>query len=101
MSRIQKGIAFLKRTNSENLMEKLNSLIIKPPTRPWINGILKELDAHIVNRRLVDEKRLDSCSFQIVDEFFNNFSDFIKSFKKFLIYWADETMVDPLPRKVM
>ena len=51
MNRIQKGIAFLKRTNSENLMEKLNSLIIKPPTRPWINGILKELDAHIVNRR--------------------------------------------------
>lgn len=99
MNRIQKGIAFLKRTNSENLMEKLNSLIIKPPTRPWINGILKELDAHIVNRRLVDEKRLDSCSFQIVNEFFNNFSDFIKSFKKFLIFGADETMVEPLPRK--
>ena len=99
MNRIQKALIFLKKAHSENLKDKLNSLIIKAPTRQWINGILKELDAHIVNRRLVDEKRLDSCSFKVVDQFFQKFSNFISSFKKFLIFGADETMVEPLPRK--
>ena len=77
MNRIHEAICFLKEIKSNNLVHKLNKYFINPPTRPWINGILEELESHIINRRLADEKRLDSCSNQVVENFFLKFSDCI------------------------
>ena len=77
MNRIHEAICFLKEIKSNNLVHKLNKYFINPPTRPWINGILEELESHIINRRLADEKTLDSCSNQVVENFFLKFSDCI------------------------
>lgn len=55
------------------LAPKIESETISPPSRPWINGILQEIDAHIISRRLIDFKRLESCSMEVVDNFFSSY----------------------------
>ena len=98
-NRIQNAIEFLRCINCMRLSYDFEEAWIQPPTRQWINGVLDELDAHIINRRLIDPKRLDSCSFTVVENFFSQFSAFIASFHPALIFGVDETMIEPLPRK--
>ena len=64
MNRIHEAICFLKEIKSNNLVHKLNKYFINPPTRPWINGILEELESHIINRS--SDVRVESGSDSLV-----------------------------------
>ena len=70
MNRILEGMKFLTKTNSHRLCSDLSDFIVNPPTRQWINLIIDALDLHIINQRLIDQKRFDSCSIAVIDEFF-------------------------------
>ena len=69
-SRHTEAYEFLLKIKCQKLAQKIESQQISPPSRPWINGILSEIDAHIISRRLIDFKRLESCSVDVVDLFF-------------------------------
>ena len=77
----------------------LSDFIVDESSRSWINGIIDKLDVHIINQRLIGQKRLDSCSISIIQNFFDQFSNFISQFHQMMIFGADETMLDPLPWK--
>ena len=98
-NRIQEAIEFLHCIKCDRLSFEFEDEWIQPPTRQWINGNLDDIDAHIINRRLIDPKRMDSCSYSVFEEFFAKFSTFIQSFHPALIFGVDETMIEPLPRK--
>lgn len=99
MSRVQNAIEFLRITNSQKHENTIDQMLLQPPSRQWINNVLDQLESHIINRRLIDPKRLDSCSFSVINNYFDNFSQFLASFKWFFIFGADETMIEPLPKK--
>mgnify|MGYP001084175329 CR=1 FL=1 len=92
-------ITSLTSVNTNRLSSDLSEFKIRPTTRQWINLIINELDLHIFNLRLIDQKRLDSCSISTIDDFFTKYSDFISQFHLIMIFGADETMLDPQPRK--
>lgn len=97
--RLFEGAEFLSETNSKKLCSELNQYIVDTPSRQWINSILEELDIHVINQRLIDQKRLDACSIVTIQNFFSQFSVFISQFHKIMIFGADETMLNPNPRK--
>lgn len=70
--RLFEGIEFLSETNSKKLCSELNEYIIDTPSRQWINSILEELDIHVINQRLIDQKRLDACSIATIQNFLVN-----------------------------
>ena len=99
VNRIYMAIQFFTAIECFRLINSFDEEWIQPPTRSWINLILEDIDAHIINRRLIDPKRLDSCSYAVVEKYFNDFGEFIRSFHHALIFGADETMIESLPRK--
>ena len=58
LERSQKGLQFLKQTNSPNLAVFISSYVSEIPSRTWLNRVLDELDAAIKSRRMIDPKRL-------------------------------------------
>lgn len=86
-SRHTEAYKFLLKIKCQKLAQKIESQQISPPSRPWINGILSEIDAHIISRRLIDFKRLESCSVDVVDLFFFKFCTINKIIFTTLDFW--------------
>ena len=91
--RVVKAFTFLKITNSPVLYNQLASQVIDPPTRSWINGVLDDLEANLKDRRMIDPKRLESASFEVITNHFVCFSSLLKSINPLLLFGADETMM--------
>ena len=87
------GLDFLTQVKCPELKSQLSQEALQPPSRQWINCILDDLEAVIKNRRYVDPKRLEACSYHVIDSFFTSFGAKIQSYSKFLLFGADETMV--------
>lgn len=94
-ARILKAILFLSKTKSYFSVDQIRENGVEEPTRQWINGVLNDLNSHIINRRAIDPKRLESCSFDTIHSFFSQFGQFIQSFAPELTFGADETMLKP------
>ena len=67
--------------------------MIDPPTRSWINGVLDDLEANLKDRRMIDPKRLESASFEVITNHFVCFTSLLKSINPLLLFGADETMM--------
>ena len=93
-SRILKAINFLNITNSPVLCSQLASMSIDPPTRQWVNGILDDLQAQLKDRRMIDPKRLESASFEVIRTHFTKFTTLLKDVNPLLLFGADETMMN-------
>lgn len=62
-------------TRPNKLSEELSEFIINPHSRQWMNLIFNELDLHIINQRLINQKKkLDSCSVDTIQGFFGEIS---------------------------
>ena len=94
LDRLKRALQFLKNTNSPALAEKLNNSILEQPSRPWLNNILDELDAAIKNRRILDPKRLESCSKEVIMEYFSFKEELLNGIPPCILIGADETMID-------
>lgn len=92
--RIAYAIAFLRHIKSYELLTKISEKEMKPPCRSWINGVLDQLDAAIKNRRQIDPERILACSTTVVNAFYIMFSNIIRSVPPWLLFNADETMVE-------
>ena len=82
LERSQKGLQFLKQTNSPHLAVYISSYVSEVPSRTWLNGVLDELDAAIKSRRMIDPKRLAACSKKLLQDYFFVFGDLIKGVPK-------------------
>ena len=91
--RVIKAFNFLRATNSPVLQSQVASMSIDPPTRQWINGILDDMEMHIKDRRMIDPKRLESCSYDVVTTHFVCFSSLLKEINPIFLFGADETMM--------
>ena len=94
LNRLKQALQFLKSTNSPSLAEKLNKSILEPPSRPWLNNVLDELEAAIKNRRLIDPKRLESCSKEVIMDYFTMKEEILNGVPPCILIGADETMID-------
>ena len=91
--RLAWGVDMLTTLKCSELNSQLTNIQFEPPKRQWLNGVLDELEAQIRNRRYIDPKRLEACSYEVIDTFFISFSSKLQSFSKYLMFGADETMV--------
>ena len=99
MSRVQNAIDFLRKTNFQKHENIIDQMLLQHPSRQLIKNVLDQLESHIINHHLIDTKRLNSSSFSVINNYFDNFSWFLASFKCFFIFRTDETMIDQLPKK--
>ena len=97
--RLTYGLKFLKEINSLDLAQKIADQTLYSPTRSWINGVLDDLDSHIRSPRLIDEKRLVACSYQVLDGFFQAFGPVLQRINPLLMFNADETMLQTNVKK--
>ena len=97
--RIALGIQFLRSVGSVELAEKLGDKSIYTPTRSWINGVLDDLESHIRSRRLIEQKRLEACSYNVIQSFYTTFGNVIQEVPKELLFSVDETMVETKTRR--
>ena len=97
--RIAYGIQFLREVGSIELSNKLGDKDLYTPTRSWINNILDDLEAHIRSRRLVEQKRLEACSYDVIDSFYGTFGNIIQEVEKDLLFTVDETMIETHTRR--
>ena len=96
--RVIKAFNFLRVTNSPVLQSHVAAMSVDPPTRQWINNILDDMEAHIKDRRMIDPKRLESCSYEVITTHFVRFANAIREIEPMLLFGADETMMDATPR---
>ena len=97
--RIAWGVQFLREINSIELSEKLGDQNVYTPCRSWINNILDDLEAHIRSRRLIEQKRLEACSFRVIETFYSTFGPLIQDVNTSLLFTADETMLQTSSRR--
>lgn len=93
MSRVQNAIDFQKH---ENIIDQM---LLQPPSRQLIKNVLDQIESDIINHHLIDIKRLNSSSFSVINNYFDNFSWFLASFKCFFIFRTEKTMIDQLQKK--
>ena len=92
--RLLTAINFLTQLKCPYLTDKITDKSVVPPTRQWINGILENLESFIRNKRLVDSKRLEACSYDLIRQFFTKFGHRIANTPPALLFNADETMIE-------
>ena len=93
-SRIQKGVEFLKLLRCTRLANELDNIEIKPPSRTWVNDLTQRIDAHLATAVFINEKRFLSCSFEVIDSFFNEFYSLMHDTLTELKFTVDETMLE-------
>lgn len=91
--RLAYGIAFLQEIKCLELAQKVADMAIMTPVRSWLNNVIDDLGAHIRSRRLIDQKRLEACSYTVIDTFFMFFGHKINETHPYLLFTADETMI--------
>ena len=97
--RLAYGIAFLDEVNCPELKQRLANEVVIQPSRSWINWALDDLECLIKSRRLVDQKRLEACSYRVIESFFVTFSAIIQTTDPTLLFTADETMIETKIRR--
>ena len=97
--RVVYAMEFLTQINCPELKRKLGEKVIYTPTRTWINGVLDELEAQIKNRRFIDPKRLEACSYIVINSFYEAFASNLTNVHPLLLFNADETMIDTKSRR--
>ena len=97
--RIAFGIQFLREIGSVELSNKLGDKTLYTPSRSWINNVLDDLEAQIRSRRLIEQKRLEACSYTVIDSFYTTFGSIIQEVAKELLFTVDETMVETHTRR--
>ena len=92
---------FLQATHGEALLSEFHEkqLQEKAPSRPWINGILKDIDASIRNKHFIDIFRLIASTPENIKKYFNVAAEIIARYHPFLIFGADDTMLFPSMRR--
>ena len=93
-SRIQNGVKFLLLLRCPKLAQFLETKDINPPSRPWVNDLIKRIEVHLAHVTFVDNKRFLACSYHVIDVFFNEFSSLIRNTLEELRFNADETMFE-------
>ena len=97
--RLAYGIAFLDEIGCPELKQRLANEVIIQPSRSWINWALEDLECLIKSRRQVDQKRLDACSYQVIESFYLTFERIIRTTDPLLLFTADETMIETKIRR--
>ena len=92
--RIQKAFEFLNALGAEKSAQNLIEDDVGTPCRTWINNITKKIDVYLAKVQFVDGKRFFSCSFSVLDEFFDKFGDLMSTTPPELLFSVDETMLD-------
>ena len=92
--RIAHALEFLSQIGCPELEKKLYDKETTAPTRTWINGVLEDLSVHIKNRRFIDPKRLEACSYEVIDSFYQAFGSLLQNVHPLLLFNADETSFD-------
>ena len=93
-ARYQKGSSLLKALRCYTLASDFDSKEHNTPSRAWINGICSKAEAHLATVTYIDRNRFKSCSFDVIDTFFNMFTHVILNTPPELRFTADETMMD-------
>ena len=73
------GMEFLEQISSPELKQKLAEKSTESPSHSRINMVLSDLEGQIRNRRLIDPKILEACSYQTIDIYFFKFGDKMRS----------------------
>lgn len=97
--RLAYGIQFLSEIQCTELSQKLADNVVYTPSRSWLNAVLDDLEMYIRSRRLVDTKRLEGCSYQVIDSFYAAFGSKIQTTDPNLIFTADETQLETKSRR--
>ena len=97
--RLAFGIAFLDEINCPELRQRLANQVVLQPSRSWINWALDDLECFIKSRREVDQKRLEACSYQVIDAFYLTYANIIQTTDPILLFTADETMIETKIRR--
>ena len=97
--RVLYAMEFLDQINCPELKKKLAEQDIYTPSRTWINGIIDDLGAKIKNRRFIDPKRLEACSYTVINSFYATFGSKLQNVHPLLMFNADETMVETKSRR--
>ena len=88
------AIEFLHSIRSDGLATELEKKPLLPPTRSWINNILNLIESKLVHAQYIDGKRMLACSYERIDNFFNEFGEMIQLYSKIHLFNADETMLE-------
>lgn len=94
--RISDGIIFLNNTWSETLAIELLQKESKPPSRPRIHFLLSRTHIKLRDRRRIKLQRLTGCRREVFEEYFQLISHIISTTSPYLIFGADETMLETL-----
>lgn len=97
--RLAYGIQFLTEIKCSELAQKLADNVVYTPARSWLNGVLDDLGMFIRSRRLIDTKRLEGCSYQVIDSFYAAFGAKIQETNPHLLFTADETQLETKTRR--
>ena len=95
------ALKFLQATHSESLLNEFveKQTQEKPPSRSWINGVLKDIDAALRNKRFIDILRLIASTPENIRKYFAVAVEIISRYHPYLIFGADETMLFPSMRR--
>ena len=93
-ARLTKGLLFLKSIHSLELARKIADQTVFTPSRTWLNAVLLDLDSHIRTRRLIDAKRLEATSYEVIESFFITLATIINKIHPSLLFTVDETMIE-------
>ena len=89
-----KACQLLKLLRCYALSSALDGTEINSPTRTWVNEICKQIEAKVASVTYIDRNRFKSCSFSIIDTFFNLFANIIHNTSPELRFTVEETMME-------
>lgn len=94
--RVSAGIKFLNLTGSETHAAELLQKVSKPPSRPWIHSLLSRTHMQLRDRRKIKLQRITGCRREVFEEYFHLIAPIITQTSPYLIFGADETMLETL-----
>lgn len=92
--RHSEAMKFLLFAKCDTILEQLKSKYPFPPSRSWVTNSAERNQIYLKNPREIDRIRLLSSTVSKIQNFFDQWETFIKSFPKPLIFAADETMLN-------
>ena len=97
-SRILMASQFLRFIHCHKIATTFSDDFDLEPSRQWINTVIEKLDLSLESTQTIDEARWDSCSKNIIKNFYRTYRAVIEACPRPLLFGADETMLKSVMR---